>query len=116
MFSKLFNRKKKEDEVDELTIPENAHCAFLGADLHCHFIPGIDDGAKTIEDSLTMLRDMKEMGYNTIITTPHVMIDYYPNTTEVIQNGLQNVRNALRENNIDIKLWAAAEYYIDEHF
>ena len=116
MFSKLFGRKKDENKVDELPIPENADWSFLGADLHSHYIPGIDDGAKTIEDSLVMIRAMKDMGYNTIITTPHVMVDYYPNTTQIIQAGLATVQNALKENNIDITLRAAAEYYMDENF
>ncbi|MFI5196636.1 MAG: tyrosine-protein phosphatase [Chitinophagales bacterium] len=116
MFSKLFNWKKQEKEIDDLPVPGNANWAFLGADMHSHFIPGIDDGAKTIEDSLALLCAMKDMGYNTIITTPHVMIDYYPNTTKTIQSGLLTVQNALKENNIDITLKAAAEYYIDESF
>ncbi len=117
MFSRLFNRKKQESNAEyDLPAPENANWGFLGADMHSHFIPGIDDGAKTIEDSITLLRAMKDMGYRTIITTPHVMIDYYPNTTETIQNGLKQVQEALKEREIDISIKAAAEYYIDEYF
>jgi len=116
MFSKLFGRRKSEDDDYALPLPVNATWSFLGADMHSHFIPGIDDGAKTIEDSLQLIRAMKDMGYRTIITTPHVMVDYYPNTTEAIQNGLQVVKQALVDNNIDISIKAAAEYYIDEHF
>ena len=117
MFSRLFNRKKKEQDIYEyMPAPVGANWAFLGADMHSHFIPGIDDGAKTIEDSLGMIRAMKDMGYKSIITTPHVMIDYYPNTVETITAGLQKVQQALKENNIDIPIKAAAEYYIDESF
>ncbi len=117
MFSRLFNRKKENNNAEyELAVPEHANWGFLGADMHSHFIPGIDDGAKTIEDSLTLIRAMKDMGYKTIITTPHVMIDYYANTPEIIQNGLQTVQQALKEQNIDISIKAAAEYYMDEYF
>jgi len=117
MFSWLFNRKKKEEDIyAHMPAPAGANWAFLRADMHSHFIPGIDDGAKTIEDSLAMIRAMKEMGYKSIITTPHVMIDYYPNTKEIITAGLQKVQQALKENNIDIPIKAAAEYYIDESF
>ena len=116
MFSRLFNRKKQENAEYELPIPENANWGFLGADMHSHLIPGIDDGAKTIEDSIALIGAIKEMGYKTIITTPHIMIDYYPNTAETIQNGLQTVQNALKERNIDISIKAAAEYYMDEYF
>ncbi len=115
MFSKLFGRKKKEDDLHHL-IPENASWAVLGADMHSHLIPGIDDGAKTIEESLHMIRAMKDMGYNTLITTPHVMSDFYQNTRQTIEAGLQLVQQAIRENNIDINIRAAAEYYIDEYF
>ncbi len=118
MFSRLFNRKKKDEDerpLQAMATPGNAW-GFLGADMHSHFIPGIDDGAKTIEDSLTMVRAMKDMGYRTLITTPHVMVDFYPNTSQIINEGLKNVQDALVANNIDIKIKAAAEYYIDEYF
>jgi len=120
MFSKFFNWRKQEENNPALPLPApiaiGANWSFLGADMHSHFIPGIDDGAKTIEDSLKLIGAMKEMGYRSIITTPHVMIDYYPNTKETIQNGLLNVQNAIKEHNIDISIKAAAEYYIDESF
>jgi protein-tyrosine phosphatase len=116
MFSKLFGRKK-EDQNSAIHLPPGKRdWSFLGADMHSHFIPGIDDGAKTIQDSVTLLRAMKDMGYNTIITTPHVMIDYYPNTKETIQNGLEKIKAALKEINLSINIKAAAEYYIDEYF
>ena len=47
----------------------------LGIDVHSHFIPEIDDGAKTMEDSMQLLREFAEMGYSKVITTPHVMSD-----------------------------------------
>lgn len=117
MFARLFGRRKREDsQYDDLPVPETANWGVLGTDMHSHFLPGIDDGAKNIEDSLNLLRSMADMGYKNIITTPHVMIDYYPNTTQTIQNALQQAQNVLKENNIDIQLRAAAEYYIDEYF
>lgn len=117
MFSGLFRRKKQADSIyDDLPIPGNANWSFLGADMHSHFIPGIDDGAKTVEDSLTLVRAMIDMGFKTIITTPHVMIDYYPNTTQTIQNGLQVLQAAMKQHDLNIPIRAAAEYYIDEHF
>jgi protein-tyrosine phosphatase len=117
MFSKLFNRKKREQDIyDDLPVPENANWSFLGADMHSHFIPGIDDGAPDVEASLTLVRAMVAMGYKTIITTPHVMVDYYPNTAATIKAGLQKLQDALKQDNIDIPVRAAAEYYIDEYF
>lgn len=115
MFSKLFNWRKQEESGVQ-PVMANADWSFLGADMHSHFIPGIDDGAKNLDDSLSLVKAMKDMGYKTIITTPHVMIDYYPNTRRIIIDGLEKVQDAIKQNNIDITIKAAAEYYIDEHF
>lgn len=88
----------------------------LGCDIHSHFIPGIDDGAKTIEDSVQMLTEMYHMGYKKVITTPHIMGDFYKNTPEIIIGGLEKVRTTLKEANIPIEVEAAAEYYLDFDF
>ena len=117
MFARLFGRRRKEESpYDHLPVPETPSWALLGADMHSHFLPGIDDGAKTTEDSLALLRTMAEMGYKTIITTPHIFIDYYPNTRETITNALTTMQQLVKEHNIDIQLRAAAEYYIDDYF
>ena len=117
MFSRFFNREKREKErYAELPIPDDASFSFLGADLHSHFVPGIDDGAKTIEDSIVLLKAMESMGYKKVVTTPHIMIDFYPNTPEKINAGLALLREAAKENNINLEIQAAAEYYIDEYF
>ncbi len=115
MFSKLF-RRRKEEYTESQQYRESVNWAFLKADMHSHFLPGIDDGAKTIEDSLLLLRAMSEMGYKTIVTTPHVMIDYYPNTRDTINIALAKVQAAVKAEGLDINIRAAAEYYMDEHF
>jgi protein-tyrosine phosphatase len=68
--------------------------------VHSHFIPGIDDGAKTIEDSLQLISELKNLGYENIITTPHVMADFYRNTPEIILSGLEKVREAIKQSNL----------------
>ncbi len=90
--------------------------ADLQLDIHSHLIPGIDDGAKTMEDSLLLIRVLMDLGYQKIITTPHIMSEYYPNTPEIIRAGLENVRTALQAANMDIEIEAAAEYYVDQSF
>jgi protein-tyrosine phosphatase len=92
------------------TTPDNAPTV----DMHSHLLPGIDDGAKTIDDSIALITRFRELGYTRLITTPHVMSDYYRNTPEIIREKLQDVRNALREKKIDMEISAAAEYYLDE--
>jgi protein-tyrosine phosphatase len=88
----------------------------IGCDVHSHFIPGIDDGAQKIEDSLDLIRSMQMLGYKKVITTPHVMSDSFKNTPEIILSGLEKVRSALKEANIEIPVSAAAEYYLDYEF
>ena len=90
--------------------------SVLQTDMHSHFIPGIDDGAKNMEESLILISAMKEFGYKKVITTPHIMTDGYRNTPEIINEGLANVRAALRQENIEIEIEAAAEYYFDYEF
>ncbi len=102
----FFSWKKKQP-------PEKPEPA-LKIDLHSHLIPGIDDGSKTMEQSLEMLRAMQALGYEKVITTPHVMSDAYQNSTQTIVNGLQSLREASLADGITIEIEAAAEYYLDE--
>lgn len=90
--------------------------SILGCDIHSHLIPNIDDGSKGIEDSVNMITKLHELGYNKLITTPHIMGDAYRNTPEIILGGLEKVRAALKENNIPVDISAAAEYYLDYDF
>lgn len=93
--------------------------ASLGVDLHSHLIPGIDDGAKTLEESLAMIRRMAELGFRRVYTTPHVMADHYPNTREGILAGRDLVLKACREQGEgcrEVFFDVAAEYFLDEQF
>lgn len=104
---KLFGSRKQTEPAD---------MSALGVDMHSHLIPGIDDGAKTIEDSIELIRGLQSLGYRKLITTPHIMSDYFRNTPEIINEGLQNLKKALIEAGINIEIEAAAEYYIDDGF
>jgi tyrosine-protein phosphatase YwqE len=85
-------------------------------DVHSHMIPGIDDGSGSLEESLELIRIMSDLGYQKIITTPHVMNDFYPNTTEDIRSRAKRLKSHVDATGIDIEIGAAAEYYLDEHF
>lgn len=90
--------------------------ADLGADIHSHLIPGIDDGAKTMEEAVGLVQSLSSLGYRKLITTPHVMADTYKNTPEKILEGLESLRLELSRRGIDVAVEAAAEYYLDEGF
>ena len=85
-------------------------------DLHSHLLPGIDDGVRTLEESLEIIKKFKSLGYTKLITTPHIISDSYPNTKEIIETKLKEVKNAIKDENIDIEIEAGAEHYIDMNF
>ena len=109
----IFNLFKKTKK-DILQTPVNFE--VLHTDIHSHLIPGIDDGARTMEDSIALIKEMSKLGYKKLITTPHIMNDYYKNTPEIILSGLDKVRNEIAKQNIDIQIEAAAEYMLDDGF
>lgn len=84
--------------------------------MHSHLIPGIDDGAKTLEDAVALARRMHELGYKKLITTPHIQQEFYKNTPEIILSGLEKLRAALKAENIPVEIEAAAEYLLDDGF
>src|SRR5690348_8252961 len=101
MFSFL---KKKEVRPD---------LSFIGVDMHSHLLPGLDDGVQTIAESLACIKTLQNLGYRKLICTPHVISDMYQNDGKTILPKLKEVKAALKENNIDIAIEAAAEYMVD---
>lgn len=86
-------------------------------DIHSHILPGIDDGAKTMDDSIALIKKFKEMGIQKIITTPHVMGGVWLNSTDIILKKLEEVRKRLHMEGItDFSIDAAAEYMLDDNF
>jgi tyrosine-protein phosphatase YwqE len=89
--------------------------AGLEADMHSHLLPGLDDGAETLEHSLDLLRALRSMGFRKLVMTPHIMGDFYKNTPEGIRAALQSLREAASSAGMgDVALECAAEYYLDE--
>ena len=81
-------------------------------DNHSHILYGLDDGVKTQEDSLSILRYLANAGVGDVWLTPHVMEDV-PNTTEGIRARFEELRTAYTGG---IRLHLAAEYMIDTLF
>lgn len=80
-------------------------------DLHCHVLPGIDDGPATAEGSLALARVAAQAGTRTLVATPHVSWRY-PNTQETIARSLDELSARLAEQEIPIELRAGAEIAI----
>ena len=101
--------KKKNTDLNKLNY------SLLNADMHSHLLPGIDDGSPDMETSIELIKGMKELGFKKLITTPHILWDMYKNTSTIILEKLDEVKNKLKEEQIDIDIQAAAEYFIDDH-
>jgi protein-tyrosine phosphatase len=105
MFS--FFKKKNDENIDY---------SALYCDMHSHLIPGIDDGAPNLDASIKLIEGLMGLGYKKIITTPHIMWDMYKNTSEIIQSGWEKVNEELARKKIAVEFYAAAEYFMDDHF
>ena len=93
-----------------------AEAVALEVDFHSHFLPGLDDGCKTLDESMELIERMIGYGYKHLIMSPHVMGDYYKNTREGILEKLELVRAEAEKRNLHVHLDATAEYYLDEWF
>jgi len=102
----FFNRKKYLVDLLE---------GFI--DIHNHILPGIDDGAQTVSDSIGLLKGFSEFGIRNFIATPHIMHNYHDNTPETIKASLQVLKKELDSNDLtDITIEASAEHMIDDNF
>lgn len=104
MFS-FFHKKNKVEDI-----------AWLGIDVHSHLLPGIDDGAEKIEDSLRYISHLAQIGFSRLICTPHIYSDIYPNSPDTILPALDSTRAAVNAAGITIQLDAAAEYMAEGTF
>jgi protein-tyrosine phosphatase len=87
--------------------------SFISADMHSHLLPGLDDGLKTLDETIVFIDELHRLGYRKLICTPHIICDMYPNNPETILSKLELVRSELKKTNIDITIEAAAEYMVD---
>lgn len=86
----------------------------LTTDIHSHLLAAIDDGVRTTEDAMGIVRVFQEAGYKKMITTPHVMQDYYRNDPAIILERLDDLKKYLLQQGVSFEIQAAAEYYLDE--
>jgi len=97
-------------------ILEPADLSILGTDMHSHLLPGLDDGIQNIEETLDVIRAFVGFGYKKLITTPHIMGDFYKNTPEQVKKELAKLKQIVSNEGIEIELECAAEYYVDFEF
>ncbi|WP_071392648.1 tyrosine-protein phosphatase [Bacillus tuaregi] len=81
-------------------------------DIHCHILPGIDDGAQTMEDSLQMAKEALQEGIRTIIATPHHKNRQYDNEKTSILEQTAQLNEHLSNENIPLKILPGQEVRI----
>ena len=88
---------------------------ILGADMHSHLLPGIDDGSPDLATSVKLIEGLRELGFKKIITTPHIMQDMYHNKRDDILQGYEALKKHLVAENINVEIEAAGEYFLDDN-
>ncbi|MBB1330198.1 capsule biosynthesis protein CapC [Pseudoalteromonas sp. SG43-1] len=82
-------------------------------DIHSHILPGIDDGAKDLNESLALLTIAQNDGITHMVATPHIHIGRFNNSASQLYSELANLKAQAFVNNIGIKLAVAAEVRLD---
>ncbi len=85
-------------------------------DIHSHILPGIDDGAATIEASIRLIKGLQGFGVAQFIATPHIISHVWDNTHEQILAKAANTVLELEKRSCTIPLRAATEYMMDDNF
>jgi protein-tyrosine phosphatase len=103
MFSIFKKKSKGTTDLSELV-----------TDMHSHLLPGIDDGSPDTDASALLIAGLQDLGFQKLVTTPHIMSDLYRNSRESIATAHELLQTSFN-NNCPIPIRHAAEYFLDEH-
>jgi len=81
-------------------------------DLHCHILPGIDDGARSLDESIAMARSAVQDGIHTITATPHTLNGIYTNPAKEVTSRVADLQKILSENHIALRLYVGADVHL----
>lgn len=84
-------------------------------DFHCHILPGLDDGARSFDESLEMASIAQSDGIKEIVCTPHIKKGYATPTLKAIAEAVQELQSLLQSKRIDIRLYSAAEVALERN-
>ena len=84
-------------------------------DIHSHIINEIDDGSKSIEMTINMLKKAEESGTTDIIATPHFMRGRFEVEYKEVIEKVEELKKIVKENNIDIKIYVGQEVYYSKN-
>jgi len=85
-------------------------------DLHLHYVPGVDDGVETVEDGLSVCRGLRDLGYDTLVATPHIRTAMFDNHKSGLEADFARFK-AIADDESDMPTLAvAAEHFFDDVF
>ena len=85
-------------------------------DIHNHLLYGVDDGSKSLDESKRMLKAYKELGFESIMVTPHIFKDIYPNTEKDLKSKFQSLISETKSIKSPKITNLGAEYMVDDLF
>lgn len=106
MFS-LFKSKSKE-------LNKDIDLSVLKTDIHSHLIPGVDDGSQSVEESISLLKQLEELGYKKVITTPHIYYNSFSEGINVLYEKLEELKLSAKTNGINIDIELGGEHLLDD--
>lgn len=97
---------------------QNKTFASLATDMHCHLLPGVDDGSSSIEESIACLKTMAAVGFQKVYLTPHFQANY-PNVESDIQKRFEAMKkhlDTLNDKSLPEVVAVSGEYRFDPRF
>ncbi len=85
-------------------------------DLHCHYLPGIDDGVRTLDEGLALLAGLRDLGYETVVATPHIRTAMFDNRRPGLLRAYEELCDIARGVPGLPETGLAAEHYCDDVF
>jgi protein-tyrosine phosphatase len=83
-------------------------------DLHCHWIPGVDDGAPTIAEGVSMLQRLHVIGFDFVLATPHMRPGMFDNSRDVLEKSFTAAEQQLAEVPGLPRVGLSSEHYFDD--
>lgn len=97
----FFNKKKEPIKI------------WFDTDIHCHVVPGVDDGAQNTESSVKLISELADLGIRRIVATPHVTEATFENTAETLDGPYNSLVQGLADANVDVPVVYGSENRID---
>ncbi len=86
------------------------------ADIHCHILPYVDDGAEHLEEMEQLLNEQTRQGISVVCATPHLRHGMFESGNEEVKHQFERARDYIRTQKLPIYLCLSREYYCDSHF